>query len=241
MAPEALRVSSNIAATCRRRAYSSGRSRASAERGASAPPNEGSPSPAATGVKTGSTRDASDAASSNKAPCAGFSVSSNKDPWRAAGAVAKGAATAFTGAGRNRRSSSTGTGVTWSAPNRRCNDSSVRPQNGARSTDSHASRSPGCDSARTNCTRSATTGRSASGTRSTARQRMPSCASRRVRLPRWLRARTRMATGCLLPACSASACRTRPTAMSSACSSAGAAPARDQAGWKRTAGSGKAP
>ena len=29
--------------------------------------------------------------------------------------------------------------------------------------------------------------------------------------------------------------------MSSACSSAGAALARDQAGWKRTAGSGKAP
>jgi len=111
MAPDALRVSSSTAATCFRRAYSSGRNKASALGRTSAPPSDGAASPAATGIAAGSCR-AADAESSNKAPCAGFSVSSNKDPWRAAGTVAKGVAAAFAGAGRNSRSSRTGTGVT---------------------------------------------------------------------------------------------------------------------------------
>ncbi|MCY1212035.1 hypothetical protein D9M72_237620 [compost metagenome] len=201
MAPDALRLSSRTAATCRRRANSSAPSASWAD-----------------GVSGAS------GAASNRLPC-------GPAPAAAGGAW---------GAMRSARSSRTGTGVTWSSPNRRCKDVSVRPQYGARSTDSQASRSPGWDRARTSCTRSATTGRKASGTRSTARQRMPSWASRRVRLPRWLRARTSTATGCLAPLWSISAWRTRPTAMSSACASAGAAPSRDQAGWKRTAGSGSA-
>ena len=130
IAPDALRGSSRMAATCRKRANSSAPSSSCAD---------------GAGGASG--------AAANRSPCGPVPV--------AAGSAG--------GAKRKARSSRTGTGVMWSSPNRRCKDVSVRPQYGARSTDSHARRSPGWDRARTSCTRSATTGRKASGTRSTAR------------------------------------------------------------------------